>query len=178
MTPDDFVFVDECGDIFMPDIFMTLQIIFALAGSKGYTGVRYAQWLRRNDPSQDVSNASPSQASADLRAVKIQRQSPSPRGSPKRRAQKELGVSGGVKKGFQKLRLQRIPSHRFSRSEILDMVKVMPPAPVVRMSMMGRREASDVPSAEVSFASPEDCERVYAEVKKPLELDGIWLSPV
>ncbi|KAI0559294.1 hypothetical protein FGB62_159g112 [Gracilaria domingensis] len=164
----------------MPDILMSLQIIFALAGSMGYTGIRYADWLKRNHSSQDVSTMSPLPASVNLRvaAKPLHRRSPSPRGSPRRKSQGELGVSGGVTKGFEKLRLQRIPNHRFSRSKILDMVKVMPPAPVVSMSMMGRREASDVPSAEVSFASPEDCERVYAEVKRPLELDGIWVSPV
>ncbi|KAI0559292.1 hypothetical protein FGB62_159g111 [Gracilaria domingensis] len=77
----------------MPDILMSLQIIFALAGSMGYTGIRYADWLKRNHSSQDVSTMSPLPASVNLRvaAKPLHRRSPSPRGSPRRKSQGELG---------------------------------------------------------------------------------------
>ncbi|KAI0562325.1 hypothetical protein FGB62_62g017 [Gracilaria domingensis] len=164
----------------MPDLFMALHIIVSLAGSMGYTAIRYTEWLARNDRPQPNLSMAPLLANVNMTVstFPLRRRSLSPRGSPKRKSQGELGVHGGVTKVSQKLRLERIPCHRFSRPEILDMVKVRPSAPVVCMSMMARQVASDVPSPEVSFASPEDCDRVYAEVKRPLERDGILVSQV
>eukprot|EP00178_Gracilaria_changii_P014193 TRINITY_DN40201_c0_g1_i1.p1 TRINITY_DN40201_c0_g1~~TRINITY_DN40201_c0_g1_i1.p1 ORF type:complete len:297 (-),score=34.80 TRINITY_DN40201_c0_g1_i1:140-1030(-) len=168
-SDEDILFVDDNGDVFMTFPWLTFELVYMMARSKGYRSQPKSKWLRRNERgsprlsnSGGISRHRPqSPTSAGVRGAE---------GSPSSR--RVAGVAGGIQKPSRRLLFTHVPQRFFRGNELESFFKKYNVEPL-SVRMIGQHFCESLRRAVVSLRSSEDSKTVMEEMASHFRFENI-----